>query len=759
MREVKPTQKPVPSSDIKDLFFNSGLLDIWATSLERKYIDRFGNCHLTAAGMEWIFIELVEKFKVDMNTAIVAAGYITVDSFQQGADLPNNELTQRNHILRDETTGEYYRWDGDLPKQVPAGSTPQSTGGVGKGAWVSVGDASLRCDLAKGNGSLVNLGQETLADFYSFQTAHSTPSFNTQNDASTYAGNAKQIRVMGWKEFGDNGSGIFIVDPRQDYDAPDNPDRFKNTVTGKYWLRILNDSMNTYVGLENSAIIRASEKKNLAPWGALAPVNILGDSITYGYFSSYDGGSGNGKSYGGGLFYHTWTSLFARMFAADSGTNCYKGFIPLPLGYGDDWDVFKQVTKVGAWNVVNDGDHAANLYSGSAYQTTEANAELVYAIPATFDEIQIFYCNQPNGGELTISVNGEVWQTLNTASTKVENKVLKRRTVSNPQGSMIISIKKTDAGEKPVGVCGIGVDNVVTFTSSNVRGGAINQFATPGRTLASVSEDVIKDCTKNASALILALGFNDKNISYSGSANIPKRIEFSKRIDWIIKYCNENNTPLIVPDFTWTLEKNYFTRRELRRAATETNGLYIPLPDMLIKGRIATDDEKISRLRMFWDGAHPNRNGQQWIAETIAKYLHLSCSSKKEAILNHDYWMPLDLDVNWRNVNTTQNWNFSAYKLNGGFITVKGSLAKVDNSSFTGTQDVLSGGKIWCYGLNAPIMLGSFTTMRAFEQKHDSVTPDSFAILANNASFTLRKNVSGNGIQGTASFEITKYDA
>ncbi|HHN8582466.1 TPA: hypothetical protein ACRR2I_002968 [Providencia rettgeri] len=170
MREVKPTQKPVPSSDIKDLFFNSGLLDIWATSLERKYIDRFGNCHLTAAGMEWIFIELVEKFKVDMNTAIVAAGYITIDSFQQGADLPNNELTQRNHILRDETTGEYYRWDGDLPKKVPAGSTPQSTGGIGKGAWVSVGDASLRSDIKSGDGSLIGVVGGTLADISIFAT-------------------------------------------------------------------------------------------------------------------------------------------------------------------------------------------------------------------------------------------------------------------------------------------------------------------------------------------------------------------------------------------------------------------------------------------------------------------------------------------------------------------------------------------------------------------------------------------------------------
>lgn len=35
-------------------------------------------------------------------------------------------------------TDSKYRWDGTLPKQVPAGSTPQSTGGIGKGAWVSV---------------------------------------------------------------------------------------------------------------------------------------------------------------------------------------------------------------------------------------------------------------------------------------------------------------------------------------------------------------------------------------------------------------------------------------------------------------------------------------------------------------------------------------------------------------------------------------------------------------------------------------------
>ncbi|WP_140180735.1 hypothetical protein [Providencia stuartii] len=200
MREVKPTQKPVPSSDIKDLFFNSGLLDIWATSLEHKYIDRFGNCHLTAAGMEWLFKELVEKFKIDMNTAIVAAGYITIDSFQQGADLPNNEITQRNHILRDETTGEYYRWDGELPKQVPAGSTPQSTGGIGKGAWVSVGDASFRSDVRSGDGSLIGVGNNlTLKDKLS--EIKSVVDFGVKGDGSDEsekmqdAINSKMVRI------------------------------------------------------------------------------------------------------------------------------------------------------------------------------------------------------------------------------------------------------------------------------------------------------------------------------------------------------------------------------------------------------------------------------------------------------------------------------------------------------------------------------------------------------------------------------------
>lgn len=65
-----------------------------------------------------------------------------IGNFNTGAT-----LTSADQVLRDSTTGEYYRWDGVFPKTVSAGSTPASSGGIGLGAWLSVGDASLRAAL------------------------------------------------------------------------------------------------------------------------------------------------------------------------------------------------------------------------------------------------------------------------------------------------------------------------------------------------------------------------------------------------------------------------------------------------------------------------------------------------------------------------------------------------------------------------------------------------------------------------------------
>ncbi|MGJ3353410.1 hypothetical protein [Providencia sp. Je.9.19] len=151
MREVKPTQKPVPSSDIKDLFFNSGKIDEWVNSLQHEYTDRFGKCHKTAAGMEWVFNQLVEMFKVDALNAILAVGYAPAGTFQEGA-----EVKERNETVLwklPDGDGDYYRWDGNLEKNVPMGSSPHSAGGIGKGAWINVGDITLRPLIDKKQGA------------------------------------------------------------------------------------------------------------------------------------------------------------------------------------------------------------------------------------------------------------------------------------------------------------------------------------------------------------------------------------------------------------------------------------------------------------------------------------------------------------------------------------------------------------------------------------------------------------------------------
>lgn len=87
-------------------------------------------------------------------------GYNTKRSFELG-----NTINYPNDVLLQESSGEWFRWDGPLPKVVPAGSTPESTGGIGEGKWVGVGDASLRSDLAGPDGdALISHGEITVKE-------------------------------------------------------------------------------------------------------------------------------------------------------------------------------------------------------------------------------------------------------------------------------------------------------------------------------------------------------------------------------------------------------------------------------------------------------------------------------------------------------------------------------------------------------------------------------------------------------------------
>lgn len=109
-------------------------------------------------------------------------GYVpAIGSFEQGS-----LLTQRFEVLLWESTDEYWRWDGVMPKVVLPGSTPATAGGTGKGKWIDVTDATLRANLGSGDG-LKLIGQcENLDALRAVE-----PSFNGQQ---IYL----RARVSGW---------------------------------------------------------------------------------------------------------------------------------------------------------------------------------------------------------------------------------------------------------------------------------------------------------------------------------------------------------------------------------------------------------------------------------------------------------------------------------------------------------------------------------------------------------------------------------
>lgn len=130
------TGNPLGSSAAKDLYDNAQNFDHLSNDQSNElWPDRFGNSRLTWHGMERRYQE-----------KLASMGWTLIDSFQDGANLTRAD--EALHWTLPDGNGEYYRWDGILPKDVPVGSTPDSTGGTGPGKWISVGDASLRGDLS-----------------------------------------------------------------------------------------------------------------------------------------------------------------------------------------------------------------------------------------------------------------------------------------------------------------------------------------------------------------------------------------------------------------------------------------------------------------------------------------------------------------------------------------------------------------------------------------------------------------------------------
>lgn len=412
------------------------------------------------------------------------------------------------------------------------------------------------------------------------------------------------------------------------------------------------------------ALSKINVKKGLSQWGMQAPINNLGDSISHGAFA-------------GELYYNGWTRILSRMLGGDFGGLSYQGYVPmLTLGAGptESRDIHS-IAFVGTWNSQDSSSsvNGAAAYNGLSFQSVTQNDRITSQIPTFQNQALVWYLQQPGGGELTISDNTGVLNVIATAGA-LSVKTALVALVDNGQGWATLQAQKTDASGPPVDVMGFGyIDGTATPVMHN--------FANSGRRLRYVDEQVINDCANNSSIFMLSLGHNDQG-DVDADPGGAYGTAFTQRINWVIQYCNANNTFLVVNDFCWTAADTSFTRQELKRAATETNGMYIPLPNLIKPDGSVPDTAYLtSTINMWADGSHPNADGNKWVAETIAKYLGLSCSSKKDAIATHDFWMPFDIPAGTEN-SFTGPASVSAYRINGEELNYRYAVQKAAGGSF-----------------------------------------------------------------------------
>ena len=128
------TGNPIGSTDARDRSDNSENLDLAVNSLSQTFVDRLS---VTRDTLEGIYQK---------------SAYYRAGTFDAGYTLTNNRQTLAYGNIE-------YSWSGALPKVVAAGSTPETSGGIGAGAWVDRTDVTLRGELTENGSSISDISK------------------------------------------------------------------------------------------------------------------------------------------------------------------------------------------------------------------------------------------------------------------------------------------------------------------------------------------------------------------------------------------------------------------------------------------------------------------------------------------------------------------------------------------------------------------------------------------------------------------------
>lgn len=373
-----------------------------------------------------------------------------------------------------------------------------------------------------------------------------------------------------------------------------------------------------------AGLVQKYEDERYPPPEGLNGINIIGDSISHG-------------AYAGDLYRNNWPDVLKRMFSAEFGEVGY-GFSPFHgLGSGSELSLpVHDITWSGSWSSIYWINGGEDVIQGLSFVSSTVGDSIEIVCPTFQKQVKVWYIADTDGGEFGVSSNGGAVYTVSTSAASRQN-YKSVNSAMNDDGTGKFTLKIENISGK-ITICG------VSYSDDDSKL-VVQNFSASGRKLEPLTESAI-DVLCKGKMLIMALGHNDA----ADSESTPEyAASFSQKIDWIIRSCLTYNTSVVVPDFCWFSEETTHVRKELKRLAQETRGIYIPFPeylnrDGLIKGEFSSSYYLVDTLNMWQDASHPNPTGHKWIAETVAKSLGLSCTSKKDALEYHDYFYPIQIE-------------------------------------------------------------------------------------------------------------------
>lgn len=306
-------------------------------------------------------------------------------------------------------------------------------------------------------------------------------------------------------------------------------------------------------------------------------IAVLGDSISHG---------ANAPK----IYEQSYVALVKQSLWEQAGYENY-GFASIENTMWNSTGTYKEVHHASwgsEWAEQRIDDNLGRFNLSSSKKGTK----LDFTVEKAYQYFTVYYEVNENGGTFdVITENGTV--TVDT-SKGLTDKIGRSEYIAFPAGKKF-TIQVSSEGKK-VAINGVGYYN-------NTDGVVINNYASNGSKLIDVSDNVL-DIACQSGVLIMAHGYNDSHFQQSSKINQRK---FTEKIDYIIQKVSETGCKVIVNDMCWNCNSENFYRKELKRLAEATGGLYVSAQD-------AYGDAMLGNLN---DGVHPNPAGHKLVADLM----------------------------------------------------------------------------------------------------------------------------------------------